>query len=260
MQAKTSWALQVLLICLIVNGLFVAAVYYEANMVLSGMNRDYIGPLLTDEQLVITQSGRASLSGLQGFIRKIELYLVPVLLGLGGTVTLLLWLLIQWRGRAWARSYTQETGAFPEEPLESKETSPETPRRYVQTSPEAAVQILSIMQHQGRLIDFLQEDLKTYSDAQIGAAVRNIHDGCKAALEEHLELTPIYPEEEGASVQVAPGFDSNAVRLTGHVAGDPPFNGVLRHRGWRVDKIELPKPMQEKKERWILAPAEVEVE
>lgn len=259
MKSKTSWTIHVLLICLVVNGLLIAAVYYEADMILSGMSRDYIDPLLTDEQLVLPQPARTALAGLREYIGEIEEYMIPALAGAGLAAILILWLLVQWRGRGLARRYAQETGTLRERPPDKKEVSPEAPRRYAQTSPEAAVQILSIMQRQGRLIDFLQEDLSAYNDAQIGAAVRNIHDGCKAALDEHLELKPIYSEEEGSPVQVPPGFDSQAVRLTGHVVGDPPFRGVLRHRGWRVDKIELPKPMQEKKEKWVLAPAEVEV-
>jgi len=200
-------------------------------------------------------------------VGQLEDYLIPTLAAAGGVLILILWLLIQWRGRGLARRYdwrydlryAEETGIMPEEPGEKKEVSPESPRRYVQATPEAAIQILSIMQRQGRLIDFLQEDLSAYNDAQIGAAVRNIHDSCKTVLDEHLDLQPIYTEEEGSNVQVPPGFDAQAVRLTGQVVGDPPFQGVLRHRGWRVSKIELPKPMQEKKDNWILAPAEVEV-
>lgn len=259
MKSKTSWAVHALLICLIINGLFIGAIYFEANTIISEMNQDYINPLLTDGQMVLPQPARETLTGLKEFLGEIERYIIPVLFGLGGVVTLILWLLVQWRGRGLIRRYSREAGIIEEKPLEMKEVSPDAPRRYVQTSPEAAVQILSIMQRQGRLIDFLQEDLSAYNDAQIGAAVRNIHEGCKAALDEHLELKPIYSEEEGSNVQVPADFDSDAVRLTGHVAGDPPFKGILRHRGWRVDKVELPKLMQEKKERWVLAPAEVEV-
>src|SRR5207253_6846543 len=37
----------------------------------------------------------------------------------------------------------------------------------------AAVQLLAILQREGRLLDFLQEDVDGYADAQIGAAVRD---------------------------------------------------------------------------------------
>ncbi|NLI83556.1 MAG: DUF2760 domain-containing protein [Deltaproteobacteria bacterium] len=127
-------------------------------------------------------------------------------------------------------------------------------------SPQAAVQILSILQRQGRLIDFLQEDLTPYDDSQIGAAVRSIHQGCREALQEHMDLKPIFGEPEGEPVSVPAGFDSRAVRLTGNVSGDPPFKGTLRHRGWRVERLELPRATTEQTKDWVIAPAEVEIE
>jgi len=258
MHAKTSWTVQALLICLILNGLFIGAIYYGADRTLSRMNQDYLQPLLAEGQAELPSSTRAALTGLKDLIVTTSHNLAPVLFGLGGAITLILWLLVQWRGRSLAGPYAQEKG-HRQQPEVTSEVSPEAPGRYVQTSPEAAVQILSIMQRQGRLIDFLQEDLTAYNDAQVGAAVRVIHDGCRAALSEHVEIKPVYSEEEGTTIQVLPDFDSNAVRLTGHVSGDPPFKGVIRHRGWKVDRIELPRPMLNKKEKWILAPAEVEV-
>ena len=119
--------------------------------------------------------------------------------------------------------------------------------------------MLAILQRQGRLIDFLQEDLRMYEDAQIGTAVRGIHEGCRQALAEHLQLEPIFKEDEGTAVTVPPGFDTHAVRLTGDVAGEPPFTGVLRHRGWRVVSMNLPKQARGQDEQMIVAAAEVEV-
>jgi hypothetical protein len=124
-------------------------------------------------------------------------------------------------------------------------------------SDAAAIQILSILQRKGRLIDFLQENLSAYDDAQIGAAVRNIHAESKAALAEHVTLEPIYTDAEGSAVTVQPGFDANAVRLVGNVTGEPPFRGTLVHRGWRVAKIDLPKQTSDKEK--VIAPAEVEI-
>ena len=94
--------------------------------------------------------------------------------------------------------------------------------------------MLAILQRQGRLIDFLQEDLAPFEDAQIGAAVRSVHAGCKQALDEHIQLEAIYPEAEGSVVSVPSGFDAYAIRLSGNVSGEPPFTGTLRHRGWRA--------------------------
>lgn len=127
-------------------------------------------------------------------------------------------------------------------------------------APEAsAIQLLSILQRKGRLIDFLQEDLSQFDDAQIGAAVRNIHDSSRQALTEHVDLEPIYDEAEGSRVAVEQGFDAYAVRLSGDVAGDPPFAGILRHRGWRVASMRLPEQSKEQAESRVVAAAEVEV-
>ena len=98
-----------------------------------------------------------------------------------------------------------------------------------------------------------------YDDAQIGAAVRNIHAGCRQALAEHVKLEPIYNEAEGSSVAVQPGFDAHAVRLTGDVVGEPPFRGELRHRGWRVVSIDLPQQAHGQDKQMIVAAAEVEL-
>ena len=119
--------------------------------------------------------------------------------------------------------------------------------------------MLAALQLEGRLIDFLQEDLSAYEDGQIGAAVRSIHMGCREILKEHMEIKPVFEEKEGSTVTIPAGFDTRAIRLTGNVTGNPPFRGVLRHRGWKVERIRLPKS-QGQKDHWILAPAEVEIE
>ncbi len=123
---------------------------------------------------------------------------------------------------------------------------------------EKAVQILSILQKKGRLIDFLQEDISGYQDNQIGAAVRNIHKGCREALAEYFALQPVMKEAEGAMVAVEKGFDAAAVRLTGNVVGTPPFKGKLTHSGWRVIKTNLP-PIPQNQDTSIIEPAEVEL-
>lgn len=123
---------------------------------------------------------------------------------------------------------------------------------------EAALRMLALMQQEGRLVDFLEEDLQPYSDAQIGSAVRAIHGGCRAVLKERVDLAPILPGAEGATVTIEPGFDPAAVRVTGNVRGEPPYQGVLRHPGWRSVSFKLPDSTGDH-DHTILAPAEVEV-
>ncbi|HVN84502.1 MAG TPA: DUF2760 domain-containing protein [Candidatus Binatia bacterium] len=123
-------------------------------------------------------------------------------------------------------------------------------------SPDAALRLLGLLQHEGRLIDFLEEDIAGYSDMQIGAAVRSIHEGCRKVLRERITLERVIDREDGASVDVAAGFDPAAIRLTGNVTGTPPFRGTLQHAGWRAAKANLP---QSSTDPTILAPAEVEI-
>jgi hypothetical protein len=121
-----------------------------------------------------------------------------------------------------------------------------------------AIRVLALLQREGRLIDFLQEDLSGASDEQVGAAVRSIHASCRTALRKLLSIEPVMDKDEGAQVTVADDFDPSAVRLVGEVTGKPPFKGALRHRGWRAAGIDLPA-VAEGQSVNVLAPAEVEV-
>jgi hypothetical protein len=127
-----------------------------------------------------------------------------------------------------------------------------------EAEPEAALQLLSLLQREGRFVDFLEEDVSSFSDAQIGAAARVVHDGCRKALREHLPIEPVRSEDEGAKITLEKGFDASRVRLTGNVTGEAPFRGTLAHRGWKVKEVRLPK-MTEGHDATIVAPAEVEV-
>ena len=127
-----------------------------------------------------------------------------------------------------------------------------------QASPDAALQLLSLLQRDARLIDFAGENLADYSDSQVGAAARLVHEGCAKVLREHFQIVPVRDEPEGSRVALPAGFDAAAVRLTGNVVGQPPFNGSLRHRGWRVAEVRLPQ-LAEGHDTRVLAAAEVEL-
>ncbi len=122
----------------------------------------------------------------------------------------------------------------------------------------AVVQLLGLLQREGRLIDFLQEDIEPYEDAQIGAAVREVHRGCRQALKDALDLRPVLDAPEGSEVEIEEDFDPGRIRLIGNVQGEPPFRGIIRHCGWRFTKISLPKWTGDEKKDTI-APAEVEI-
>jgi hypothetical protein len=126
-------------------------------------------------------------------------------------------------------------------------------------SSDRAVQMLSLLQREGRFVDFVLEDLAAYSDAQIGAAVRDIHAGCRRALERYVTLEGIVPGREGDAITVGHDepFDPASIHLVGNVTGQPPFRGTLLHSGWRVSRVQLP-PLGTSG-RTIVAPAQIEV-
>lgn len=139
------------------------------------------------------------------------------------------------------------------------ETRPPQPAAASAGDPsDRAIQLLALLQRDGRLVDFLMEDLATYSDAQIGAAVRDVHAACRGALTRYIALEPILAGTEGQPTSVATDVDPAAVRLVGNVTGSPPFPGTLVHRGWRATRIDLP-PLSTLAGRRIVAQAEVEV-
>jgi hypothetical protein len=127
-----------------------------------------------------------------------------------------------------------------------------------QSAKDGALQLLALLQREGRLVDFLREPIDGYDDATVGAAVRDIHRGCKKALDEHFTLEPVMGGAENERVSVAQGFDAQRIRLVGEVKGQPPFSGTLRHHGWAATKIKLPT-VTGAVDHSVVAPAEVEI-
>jgi Domain of unknown function (DUF2760) len=134
---------------------------------------------------------------------------------------------------------------------------PEVARKKPDASP-GALQLLALLQREGRLVDFLSEDISAYDDAAIGAAVRDIHKGCAKVLREHFGVEPIIVGEENEDITVDTGFDPARIRLVGNVTGSGPFKGTLRHHGWRAAKVTLPT-LAEGVDTAVVAPAEVEL-
>jgi hypothetical protein len=127
-----------------------------------------------------------------------------------------------------------------------------------EATPDAALQLLALLQKEARFIDFIQEDVTAYSDTDIGIAARVVHEGCSKAIHEHFSLATIRPEAEGSKITLAKEFDATQVRLTGNIVGQAPFTGTLIHKGWQVTDIHLPKLTQAHNAN-ILAAAEVEL-
>ena len=136
--------------------------------------------------------------------------------------------------------------------------APAPPAPLKTATPDAALQLLALLQRDARLIDFAQEDLAGYSDADIGGAARVVHEGCRKVLQEHFTLEPVRAEAEGSRITLEAGFDARAIRLTGNVTGQAPFNGSLSHRGWRATEVKLPQ-LADSHDTRVLAQAEVEL-
>ena len=122
----------------------------------------------------------------------------------------------------------------------------------------AALQLLGLLQREARFVDFIQEDVAPYTDAEIGAAARVVHEGCRKVLREHFAIQPVRTEAEGSRITLQAGFDATAVRLTGNVVGQAPFTGTLGHRGWQATEVKLPQ-LTDSKAANVIAQAEVEL-
>jgi hypothetical protein len=136
-------------------------------------------------------------------------------------------------------------------------TKPAAPPAKPQAGPkDGAVQMLGLLQRDARLVDFLMEDIAPYSDDQIGAAVRDVHGKAKQTLERHLQLAPVIDGVEGDFTKTD-GIAASSIRLIGNVpsSGKAP-GGLLRHKGWKAGKIDLPTAEPSA----VIAPAELEVE
>lgn len=141
-------------------------------------------------------------------------------------------------------------------PVPAPAPSPVGPRAEAEV-----VALLALLQDKGRLVDFVREDITGASDAQVGAAARVVHAGCRQVLADAFEIDPVRTEAEGTKVVLAPGYDAVAHRLLGSVPAQPPYSGTLLHPGWQVRTVKLPRVTGTSPARpWpVLAPAEVQI-
>ena len=148
---------------------------------------------------------------------------------------------------------TEKPLAAPTQPVAEKSIS-----GLKEASPDAALQLLGLLQQEARFIDFIEEDIASFSDSDIGAAARIVHEGCSKVLHKYFEFAPVRKEQENSRITVKSGFDPSEIRLTGNIVGKPPFTGTLVHRGWQVSDIRLPKLTDDHNVN-IVASAEVEL-
>jgi uncharacterized protein DUF2760 len=122
----------------------------------------------------------------------------------------------------------------------------------------SGLMLLAALQREGRFVDFLQQEVSGFSDEEIGAAGRVVHQGCRRMLQQFFQMEPAVKDKEGGPTVVAAGFDAQRVRLTGNVSGNPPFKGILKHHGWVVSDVRMPV-IPESFDPRVVAPAEVEL-
>ncbi|MBW1987915.1 MAG: DUF2760 domain-containing protein [Deltaproteobacteria bacterium] len=200
------------------------------------------------------------LAELAAFLRQFQVWAtaaIPVGIVL---VTVLLWLTLRGGAKKAAipAGPTKKAAAREREQPADKELAARMERERAIEDERKSLLLLAMFQREGRLMDFFAEDLSRYEDEQIGAAVRGVQDACARLVDKHVKPRPIMDAEEGETVTVPAGFDPSAVKLTGRVSGEPPFKGILRHRGWMAGRVDLPSVSAAGDPR-IIAPAEVEI-
>jgi len=244
MTNQRQFSLLSFLTLLVTNLALGGGLYYLGSNILNKM-QNWVNQPVVDGPDNVTVTVQNIVAFLNDFIPQNKEQLLMFAIGLALLATLIGWGLIQ----LLSRRSSADTATTPKA----------KPAKMDEQSPAPAIQLLSILQRDGRLLDFLSEDLSAYDDAQIGAAVRNVHSGCKKALDNCFLLKPVMSQQEGSDVTVPHGFDARQIRLIGNVVGEPPFNGSLRHKGWKVTRIDLPKQTKEQSENKVIAAAEVEV-
>ncbi len=148
--------------------------------------------------------------------------------------------------------------APPEKPaLEKPTPAKPKPEPKKPTKSEALI-LLEALQREARFLDFMQESLDAYDDAQIGAAVRDVHRQAREVLKRMFDFGPVVDQEEGSTVEVPAGYDPGIFRVVGNV-GEPPLTGKLTHHGWKANRCDLPSWSGSADAAFVVAPAEVEV-
>jgi Domain of unknown function (DUF2760) len=183
-------------------------------------------------------------------------YTLPI--AIAAFLVAILVLVLSFAGRPKANSTSEPAPVAANVPSPVAATVAPPPSAANQSEGEIAA-FLALLQEKGRLVDFLMEDVTTYDDAQVGAAARVIHQGCKEVLAEHFRITPVSVAKEGSRVTVPAGYAADEYRLIGKISGNPPFSGKLIHKGWRTDYVKLPR-IAKTSRLTTIAPAEVELQ
>jgi len=246
--SRTSF-MGIFLVIILLLALVDSAFYYGMNTLFS--------------QITISIKAGSGTPQSPGLLEKIALidqqlryYFVPVSAGIFFFLGLMLWLYL----KSAAQKLINQTKPSKNrvKPDDAEQKAAEKQKRKLNDQ-RLFLHLFSVFQREGRLMDFFSENLDDYEDSQIGAAVRNIHENCKKTINKYMNLEAVLDQNEGDTVTIEPGFDPGSIKLIGNVAGEPPFTGVLRHRGWQVTKLDLPK-LSDTGKLQTISPAEVEIQ
>ena len=122
-----------------------------------------------------------------------------------------------------------------------------------------AITLLAALQREARFVDLVQESLGDYSDAEVGAAARDVLRDCQVVLNRFFAVQPLVEAEEGAEIQTPSQTDGSRYRFVGNAPTELPARGRLVHHGWEATQCELPQWSGSDDAAWIIAPAELEI-
>ena len=214
--------------------------------------------------MILTPGSGSNIETVADFVHILKLFsnrfaswFVPVSAAVFALIGFILWLVLKGSVTGIFRAFTDQH----EEDAKNagKRSDPARQRMEQERKRRVFLHLLSVLQREGRLLDFFDEDLDQYEDDQIGAAVRSIQEDCKKTIQKYLAPKPVLEGQEGEDIEVESGFDPDSIKLVGNVKGEPPFKGTLRHRGWKAGRREVPK-LSDVMDSGIIVPAEVELE
>ncbi len=183
-------------------------------------------------------------------------YFIPVASSVFGLFGFFIWLFLRGSVSGLAKKAALEAKKTAKQQAKPKDGVDK--REKIRNDKRLFLHLLSVLQREGRLVDFFSENLEEYDDDQIGGAVRSIHESCKKIMDKYLKYKPVINEGEDEEITVQPGFDPASLKLTGNVTGEPPFKGVVRHRGWKAARVDLPT-LSGSRDPELIAPAEIEI-
>lgn len=246
-RKKSFWVITLIMILLAAG--VSAGIYFGSNWLVSIFSSE-------EGQKGLIQKIPEGVVLLTLVLEKFYLWTIPVVMGFFLLFGWVVWLVLNFS----MSSVFKQTGAPSKKGGESKPKKRDFLDQKIEQERKRRLFLhsLSVLQRDGRLLDFFDEDLSLYEDDQIGAAVRSIQEDCKKAIKKYIDPKPVIEAEEGESVTIEPGFDIDAITLVGNVSGEPPFQGVLKHRGWKAGKKDVPK-LSDIQNPDIMTPAEIEI-